>query len=40
MNEESNPPPSRDEARATLAAIDVTRAETRRNIAGSEFGPT
>jgi hypothetical protein len=39
MNEETNPPPSPDEARATLAAIDATRAETRRNIGGSEFGP-
>jgi hypothetical protein len=39
MYEEPNPPPSRDEARATLAAIDATRAEARRNIGGSEFGP-
>ncbi len=39
MNEEPNPPPNRDEARATLAAIDATHAETRRNIGSSEFGP-
>jgi len=39
MNEEPTNPPSRDEARATLASIDATRAEARRNIGGSEFGP-
>jgi len=39
MNEETNLPPNRDEARASLASIDATRAEARRNIGGSEFGP-
>jgi len=39
MHEEPNPPPNRDEARATLAAIDATRIETRRNIGSNEFGP-
>ncbi len=39
MNEESNPPLSRDEARAALAAIDAISSETRRNIAGSCAGP-
>jgi hypothetical protein len=39
MNEEPMPPPSADEARAALAAIEAIGTETRRNIAGSCAGP-
>ena len=39
MNEETVLPPSRDEARAALAAVDAAQAETRRNIAKSCAGP-
>jgi len=39
MSNETTPSPSPAEARAALAAIDETHAETRRNIAGSLAGP-
>ncbi len=39
MNEEPIPAPSQDEARASLAAIEATRTETRKLVAESCAGP-